>query len=457
MTGDQHDQSYQSCGRDSPAPNCAVIRGTRAFHRLVAVLTREDRPRGGDYTFPAVHCPAHAAGCTHPSRFALDVQPVGARRVPRCDGGPYALALAQPRAVHVGLGELRSGDRANRRCAASASSARVSRLRPGRASHQLRRSRRQYRAGPVERRRDRARLCRGVQGGDGHADGAGGGSRVNRAGPVAARRVRPPIRHRVAAAWAVVRHIWRRSGSSRHRNRPGLRLRLRHRGQPGLARRPRPRAGRGRWMPVPLELDRGSFEFPAPFGRRRMSRYGSGEVMTVPRHTRTREVRTLITTTSLCPHPALLPVFPVLRLVISLARRTPGARGLLRWAASMAARRGSAAAPAPAPPGTSTLQAPSPDAGRRFVVVAEASGPDGSIGRAEAFGGDFHTITAALLAHSAVTLAGGHAVRSRPASFVAPLAQRYRCSRLHRARIAGPPLLALGPAPANSNHHCVQD
>jgi short subunit dehydrogenase-like uncharacterized protein len=165
----------------------------------------------------------------------------------------------------------------------------------------------------------------------------------------------------------------------------------------------------GRWMPVPLELDRDAFDFPAPFGRRQMSRYGSGEVITVPRHTRTREVRTLITTTSLCPHPALLPVFPILRPAIGLARRTPGARGLLRLAASLAARRGSSAPVETAEtPATPAPAAPS-DAGRRFVVAAEAKGLDGSTGRATAIGGDFHTITAVLLAHAAVVLGSGHA------------------------------------------------
>jgi short subunit dehydrogenase-like uncharacterized protein len=165
----------------------------------------------------------------------------------------------------------------------------------------------------------------------------------------------------------------------------------------------------GRWMPVPFELDRAAFDFPAPFGRRQMSRYGSGEVITVPRHSRTRAVRTLITTTSLCPHPALLPVFPILRPAIGLARRTPGARGLLRLAASLAARRGSPAVTAPAPSIAPIAPSPSADPGRRFVVAAEAKGQDGSTGRATAVGGDFHTTTAALLAYAAVSLGNGRA------------------------------------------------
>jgi short subunit dehydrogenase-like uncharacterized protein len=177
----------------------------------------------------------------------------------------------------------------------------------------------------------------------------------------------------------------------------------------------------GRWMPVPFEIDRGAFDFPAPFGRRQMSRYGSGEVITVPRHTRTRAVRTLITTTSLCPHPALLPIFPILRPAIGLARRTPGARDLLRMVASLAARRGSPASTAKPAPETTTVPAPSTDPGRRFVVAAEAKGLDGSKGRATATGGDFHAITAALLAHAAIVLGGGHAAGVfSPATAFAP-------------------------------------
>jgi len=149
-----------------------------------------------------------------------------------------------------------------------------------------------------------------------------------------------------------------------------------------------------RWTRVPFELDRASFDFPAPVGRRQMSRYGSGEVITVPRHTKTRSVRTLITAQSLCPHPVLLPIFPVLRPLIGLARRTP-ARAILGVAARLAARSG---------PTTPAVR----DQPRRFMIAAEARGLDGSMGRAVAAGGDFHAITAVLLVQAAVWLNGGH-------------------------------------------------
>jgi short subunit dehydrogenase-like uncharacterized protein len=153
------------------------------------------------------------------------------------------------------------------------------------------------------------------------------------------------------------------------------------------------------WRAVPFELDRASFDFPPPVGTRQMSRYGSGEVVTVPRHTSTREIRTLITSTSLCPHPALLPIFPLLRPLIAVVRRSP-ARGLLRAGARLATR----SAPGPATPldrGAST---------RRFMVAVDAVAVDRSICRAVAEGGNFHTVTALLLARGAEWLANGDVV-----------------------------------------------
>jgi hypothetical protein len=47
---------------------------------------------------------------------------------------------------------------------------------------------------------------------------------------------------------------------------------------------------------------------------------------------------------------------------------------------------------------------------RRFMVVAETRAVDGSIGRAMASGASFHAVSAALLAHGAVTLAQGPSV-----------------------------------------------
>lgn len=44
----------------------------------------------------------------------------------------------------------------------------------------------------------------------------------------------------------------------------------------------------GGWQPAPPGIVRASFGFPEPIGRQAVSRYPSGELITVPRHTRTR-------------------------------------------------------------------------------------------------------------------------------------------------------------------------
>ncbi len=44
----------------------------------------------------------------------------------------------------------------------------------------------------------------------------------------------------------------------------------------------------GRWVPAPAGITRASVVFPEPAGRQTVSRYPSGEQITVPRHVRTR-------------------------------------------------------------------------------------------------------------------------------------------------------------------------
>jgi short subunit dehydrogenase-like uncharacterized protein len=164
----------------------------------------------------------------------------------------------------------------------------------------------------------------------------------------------------------------------------------------------------GQWRTVPLEIDRAWFEFPQPVGRRQMSRYGSGEVITVPRHVKTQSVNTLITSTSLCPYPVLLPVFPVIRPVAGLLRRTP-ARAIFRMVA--AAFGGARAGGDGQTSATQAAAAASPHGDdRRFMIVAEAHAQSGSIGRAAASGGNVHQVTAAVLAQGALWLAQGSVV-----------------------------------------------
>jgi short subunit dehydrogenase-like uncharacterized protein len=158
----------------------------------------------------------------------------------------------------------------------------------------------------------------------------------------------------------------------------------------------------GHWRSVPLEFDRAWFDFPAPIGRQRMSRYGSAEVITVPHHVKTQSVSTLITTTSLCPYPVLLPVFPVIRPVIGVVRRSPIRAIFSMVAAAVTGARSNSIRSA------ATATPPSDDP--HFVVVAEVHAASGSIGRAVASGGNVHETTAAILAQGALWLAGGSVV-----------------------------------------------
>jgi len=157
----------------------------------------------------------------------------------------------------------------------------------------------------------------------------------------------------------------------------------------------------GSWRSVPLEFDRAWFDFPAPIGRQQMSRYGAGEVITVPHHVKTQSVSTLITTTSLCRYPALLPVFPMIRPVVGAVRRSPMRAIFSMVAAALTGARSDTSSGAAA-------AAPSDDT--RFVVVAEVHAASGSVGRAVASGGNVYETTAAILAQGAMWLAGGSVV-----------------------------------------------
>jgi short subunit dehydrogenase-like uncharacterized protein len=139
----------------------------------------------------------------------------------------------------------------------------------------------------------------------------------------------------------------------------------------------------GKWRPVRPVVHRIAFRFPPPVGRQAMTPYGSGEAVTVPRHTRVRTVTTLMTASTWAPHPALVPLMPWLRPLAALAARTPVRRLL-------AAGGGGSEAGA---------------ASNEFTVAAVAYGEDGSVGRALARGGDFHALTARILALGARRLA----------------------------------------------------
>ena len=153
----------------------------------------------------------------------------------------------------------------------------------------------------------------------------------------------------------------------------------------------------GRWSKVPFELDLGWFRYPQPLGRQQVGRYGSGEVITVPRHIDTGTVRTLITASSLVPHPLLLPVFPLLRPLVALALRTP-IRHLIRRVGQMISKLRPRATASPGPRVVS-------DKGPSFLVVLEAEGRGFEKVRLVAGGRDCHQATARILAHGVELLA----------------------------------------------------
>lgn len=76
------------------------------------------------------------------------------------------------------------------------------------------------------------------------------------------------------------------------------------------------------WLPADQSIGRGTFEFPEPIGRQRMVRYPAGEQITVPRHIATRQVRTMITASTIAPS-ALSRLLPLLTRPTGLAMRTP--------------------------------------------------------------------------------------------------------------------------------------
>jgi short subunit dehydrogenase-like uncharacterized protein len=140
----------------------------------------------------------------------------------------------------------------------------------------------------------------------------------------------------------------------------------------------------GGWRPAPLGIFRASFDFPEPVGHQAMSRYPSGEVITVPRHTRTRRVTSLITASTMAPHPAMAPLLPYTLPPLALTLRTP-LRGVLSRAVSVL----------PEGPGESERRA------TEFTIVAVARGDDGSAERGIVRGSDAYGLTAVTLVHGA--------------------------------------------------------
>jgi len=163
----------------------------------------------------------------------------------------------------------------------------------------------------------------------------------------------------------------------------------------------------GSLRPVGWRPRRVNFTFPAPIGRLAMLPYPSGEVLTVPRHTRTRNVLTLINAGVAAPPGMPEELVPLTQPALGLALRTP-AKAL----ADLAIDR--------LPEGPSEEQRRA----ARFTIVVIARGEDGRTGRGLVSGGDVYGLTAVTAVHSAAMLADSGYDRAgalSPASAFEPL------------------------------------
>jgi short subunit dehydrogenase-like uncharacterized protein len=142
-----------------------------------------------------------------------------------------------------------------------------------------------------------------------------------------------------------------------------------------------------RWRPAPSRVVRGSFDFPEPVGRQPVTRFASGEVITVPHHTRTRKLTALMATRMIAP-PPLDKAIPYAMPALALALRTP-----------LRAVLGRAMAVLPEGPREEARRA------ARFTVVARAAGAGGARRQGVVRGSDVYGLTAVTLVHGAALLA----------------------------------------------------
>ena len=141
-----------------------------------------------------------------------------------------------------------------------------------------------------------------------------------------------------------------------------------------------------RLRPGSMKAGRGSFDFPAPAGERRVGRYPSGEQITVPRHVDVATLRTVIEMRGLLGT-ELGPLAGPLMTGSGYAMRTP-LRGLL----------GKAIARLPEGPSASDRDAV------RFTLVCDARTASGTR-RGILHGRDVYGITSQIIAEGAVRMA----------------------------------------------------
>lgn len=144
----------------------------------------------------------------------------------------------------------------------------------------------------------------------------------------------------------------------------------------------------GRWRPGPRFAPLETFAFPAPIGEEPVVRYPGGEIVTVPRHVETRDVRYRWTASTFAPHPALSRAMPFAMPVLRALLSTP-----LRDLAESQIDR--------------LPEGPTEEARRaaRWTIVAEARRDGDVLGRAVASGPDMYGLTAVIAVHAAELLA----------------------------------------------------
>ncbi|MDX6672307.1 MAG: hypothetical protein QOI91_2670 [Solirubrobacteraceae bacterium] len=135
---------------------------------------------------------------------------------------------------------------------------------------------------------------------------------------------------------------------------------------------------------------RARFAFPEPVGSQAMAPYPSGEVLSVPRHTRTRNVVSLISASAFAAPGVPGELVALTMPAAGLAMRTP-----LKTVVDLIVDR------LPEGPAEADRRA------SRFTIVAVARGEDGRTGHGLVRGGDVYGLTAVTAVHSAALLAEG--------------------------------------------------
>lgn len=142
----------------------------------------------------------------------------------------------------------------------------------------------------------------------------------------------------------------------------------------------------GAWVPGGERPRRAFVTFPEPIGRRLVARYPTGEVVTVPRHTPTRNLRARISTASIAPE-AVGALVPSATPLLGLLLRSPVRHLLDRVIDRL-----------PEGPGEAERGAV------RYTIVAGATGEDGRTAQGVVTGTDIYGTTSRIVASTAASM-----------------------------------------------------